>query len=260
VICLIFAVTARLTPATYAEAIASTIRETVLSPFLRLQDEIQQLRVWRVRFEEISARADSVSAIAGNVQGLMQENARLRAILGLRARMPVHHIAAEVLFQTQQTEGTTIIVSAGEREGVWRWAPVVALGGLVGSVQTVDRNTSVVHTWTHPNFGVAVTALGDSVVGLVGPLFGGGATMMLELRDVSYEGEIPEGTPIFTSGLGGVYPRGIPVGRIRMVLDDQVGWSRSFLVEPAVHPAAVSHVLILLAETEDLSGAFERRQ
>ncbi len=260
VICLIFAVTARLTPATYAEAIASTIRETVLSPFLSLQDEIQQLRVWRVRFEEISARADSVSAIAGNVQGLMQENARLRAILGLRARMPVHHIAAEVLFQTQQTEGTTIIVSAGEREGVWRWAPVVALGGLVGSVQTVDRNTSVVHTWTHPNFGVAVTALGDSVVGLVGPLFGGGATMMLELRDVSYEGEIPEGTPIFTSGLGGVYPRGIPVGRIRMVLDDQVGWSRSFLVEPAVHPAAVSHVLILLAETEDLSGAFERRQ
>ncbi len=259
VICLILAVTARLTPVIYAEAIASAIRDTVLSPFLRLQDEIQQLRVWRVRFEEISARADSVSAIAGRVQGLMQENVRLRAILGLRARMPVYHVAAEVLFQTQQTEGTTIIVSAGEREGVRRWAPVVAVGGLVGSVQTVDRNTSVVHTWNHPDFGVAVTALGDSVVGLVAPRFGEGATMMLELRDVSYEGEIPEGTTVFTSGLGGVYPRGIPVGRIRAVLDDGVGWSRSFLLEPAVHPAAVSHVLILLAETEDLSGAFERR-
>lgn len=254
------AVTARLTPVTYAEAIARAMRDTVLSPFLHLQDEIQQLRVWRVRFEEISARADSVSAIAGTVQGLMQENARLRAILGLRARMPVHHIAAEVLFQTQQTEGTIIIVSAGERDGVRRWAPVVAVGGLIGSIQTVDRNTSVVHTWTHPDFGAAVTALGDSVVGLVGPRFGAGATMMLELRDVSYEGEIPEGTPIFTSGLGGVYPRGIPVGRIRGVLDDRGGWSRSFLVEPAVHPAAVSHVLVLLVETEDLSGAFERRQ
>ncbi len=153
VICLILAVTARLTPVTYAEAIASATRETVLSPFLRLQDEIQQLRVWSVRFEEISVRADSVSAIAGKVQGLMQENARLRAILGLRARMPVHHVAAEVLFQTQQTEGTTIIVSAGEREGVRRRAAVVAVGGLVGSVQTVDGNTSVVHTWTHPETG-----------------------------------------------------------------------------------------------------------
>lgn len=260
VICLMLAVTARLTPVKYAEAVTSAIRDTVLFPFLRLQDKVQQQRVWSVRFEEISARADSVSAIEGKVQGLMQENARLRAILRLRARMSVHHIAAEVLFQTQQTEGTTIIVSAGEREGVRRWAPVVAVGGLVGSIQTVDRNTSVVHTWAHPDFGAAVTALGDSVVGLVAPRFGESATMMLELRGVWYGGEMPEGTPVFTSGLGGVYPRGIPVGRIQGVLDDRVGWSRSLLLEPAVHLATVSHVLILLVETEDLNGAFERRQ
>ncbi len=64
------------------------------------------------------------------------------------------------------------------------------------------------------------------------------------------------GTPIYTSGLGGVYPAGIPVGRIRGVIDDREGWSRSFLLEPAVHPATVSHVLILLAEADDLSHLF----
>ncbi len=258
VLCLSLAIAARLAPLGYAETIASSIRNTILFPFLRLQDETQQLQVRRAQFEEIAARADSAIAIAGQVQGLEQENTRLRAILGLRARMPVHHVGAEVLHQTAQTEGTTIIVSAGTQDGVRHRAPVVAVGGLVGNVQTVDRNTSIVHSWTHPDFAVAVTALGDSVVGLVAPHFGP-VTMMLELHSVYYGGDIPPGTLVVTSGLGGVYPRGIPVGRVREVLDDRVGWSRSFLLEPAVHPAAVSHVLILLAEAGDLSGAFERQ-
>lgn len=257
-LCILLAVAARLAPLSYAETIASGIRNTILFPFLRLQDEIQQLQVRRAQFEEIVARADSAAANAGRVQGLEQENARLRAILGLGARMPVHHVGAEVLLQTQLTEGTTIIVSAGAQDGVRHRATVVAVRGLVGSVETVDRNTSVVHTWTHPDFAVAVTAMGDSVVGLVGPRFRATGAMMLELRDVSYSGHIPPGTLVYTSGLGGVYPRGVPVGRVREVLDDRVGWSRSFLLEPAVHPAAVSHVLILLAETGDLSGTFEQ--
>ncbi len=258
VICILLSVAARLAPLSYAETIASKLRDTILFPFLLLQDETQQLRVRRAQFEEIAALADSAAANAGRVQGLVEENARLRAILGLGARMPVHHVGAEVLLQTQLTEGTTIIVSAGEQDGVTHRAPVVAVRGLVGSVETVDRNTSVVHTWTHPDFGVAVTAMGDSVVGLVGPRFGPNPTMMLELRGVSYGGDIPLGTLVYTSGLGGVYPRGVPVGRVREVLDDRVGWSRSFLLEPAVHPASVSHVLILLAETGDLSGTFEQ--
>ena len=259
VVCLLLAVAARMTPLPYAEAVASGIRSTSLCPFFRLQEETEQFRIQRIHVEEIVAQADSATAIAGRLEALEQENTRLRAILGLRARMRVRHIAAEVLHQTEQTDGTTIIVSAGEQEGVRRWAPVVSLGGLVGSVQAVDRNTATVHTWTHPDFGVAVTFLNDSVVGLVGPRFGDGLTMMLELREVAYVGDIPPGTTVYTSGLGGVYPRGIPVGRIRSVLDDRVGWSRSFLLEPAVHPAAVSHVLVLLAEGGDLSDAFEER-
>ena len=116
----------------------------------------------------------------------------------------------------------------------------------------------MVPTWKASEFAGGVDAVGDQVVGLVGPRFRATGAMMLELRDVSYGGHIPPGTLVYTCGLGGVYPRGVPVGRVRGVLDDRVGWSRSFLLEPAVHPAAVSHVLILLAETGDLSGTFEQ--
>lgn len=260
VVCLLLAVVARVAPLSYAEAFASGIRQTILFPFLRLQGETERFQIRRAEFERLAARADSAAATAARLDALRQENDRLRAILGLRARMTVHHVAADVLFQTQQTANNTLLVSAGEQEGVRRWAPVVAVGGLVGSVQSVDRHTAVVYTWTHPDFGAAVTALADSVVGLLSPRFTEEATMMLELRGVSYSGDIPDGTPVYTSGVGGVYPRGIPVGRIRQVLDDRVGWSRSFLVEPAVHPAAVSHVLILLTEAGDVGDAFGPRE
>ena len=256
-VCVMLAVAARLAPLTYTDPIASGIRETILAPFLELQNQSELWRVRRTEFTAIMARSDSAVAIAGRVQGLEQENARLRAILGLRSRMPVHHVAGEVLHQTHFTDGNALIVSAGERDGVERWAPVVAVGGLLGYVQSVDRNTSVIRAWTDPEFSVGVTALNDSVFGLVGPSFVGGPAKVLELRGVSYGAQIPEGTVVFTSGLGGVYPRGIPVGRIRGVIDDRVEWSRTYLLEPAVHPASVSHVLILLAEAADLSSAFD---
>jgi rod shape-determining protein MreC len=251
------AVAARLAPLTYTDPIASGIRETILAPFLELQNQSELWRVRRTEFTAIMARSDSAVAIAGRMQGLEQENTRLRAILGLRSRMPVHHVAGEVLHQTQPTEGNALIVSAGEQDGVERWAAAVAVGGLLGYVQSVDRNTAVIRAWTDPEFSVSVTALNDSVLGLVGPRFGSGPAMMLELRGVSYGVQIPESTVVYTSGLGGVYPRGIPVGRIKAVIDDRVEWSRTYLLEPAVHPASVSHVLLLLAEAGDLSSAFD---
>ena len=262
-VCISLAVIVRLAPIQYTEALASGIRVTLLVPFLQLQVQTERWRIRRTEFVTIMAEHDSAVALVGQMQALNQENSRLRAILGLRSRMPVHHVAGEVLHQSLQGGGTTLIVSAGKRDGVVRWAPVVAVGasgpgGLVGNVQAVDQGTSVVHSWTHPDFAVSVTGLDDAVVGIASPSRGEGGSMMLELRGVSFRGNVPPGTAILTSGLGGVYPRGIPVGYVRGVIDEREGWSRSFLLAPAVHPATVSHALILLAQTGDLSAAFER--
>jgi rod shape-determining protein MreC len=149
----------------------------------------------------------------------------------------------------------TMIVTVGAEDGVMEWAPVLAPQGLVGHVQRVDRTTSVVLAWTHPDFRASALAL-DSVSGIVAPRIGDGATTMLEMREVASQAEIPPGTLVVTSGLGGIYPRGIPIGRIRALVDEREGWSKTYLVEPAVQPAAISHVLVLLPDTTDVSDAF----
>jgi cell shape-determining protein MreC len=83
----------------------------------------------------------------------------------------------------------------------------------------------------------------------------------MELRGVPYRQQVPLGTMILTSGLGGILPRGIPVGTVvdTGAADGVTGtqWERTYLVLPTVPPGAVSHVMVLITPRgEDVEGAF----
>jgi rod shape-determining protein MreC len=59
---------------------------------------------------------------------------------------------------------------------------------------------------------------------------------------------VAAGTLVLTSGLGGIYPRGVPIGRVLGVAREQPGWERIYSVRPAANIGVVSHVLILARE------------
>jgi rod shape-determining protein MreC len=58
---------------------------------------------------------------------------------------------------------------------------------------------------------------------------------------------VPAGTLVLSSGLGGVYPKGIPVGTVTGVVREQAGWERVYRLLPAASPGAVAHVLVLIS-------------
>ena len=85
-------------------------------------------------------------------------------------------------------------------------------------------------------------------------------TALLEFRGVPFQDRVASGTQVYTSGLGspiGVYPRGIRIGTIVGVSTEEEGWSRTYLVRAAVHPAAISHVIVLTDPTIDIGSAFQ---
>jgi hypothetical protein len=84
---------------------------------------------------------------------------------------------------------------------------------------------------------------------MVGPSPAGPASeAALEFRAITYRDTVASGTMVLSSGLGGVYPKGVPLGRVVGVEREQSGWERVYRLQPAANPGAVSHVLVLTGE------------
>jgi len=94
------------------------------------------------------------------------------------------------------------------------------------------------------------------VYGMLAPHDSKGGVWLLEMTGVAYRTHIPFGTRILTSGLGGVLPRGIPIGTV-VATKGETEWDRTYLVRPAVAPGSVMHVMVLTAgRSEDLHATF----
>lgn len=243
-------------PPTTRDPIASTLRRTVLWPFLQLQSRSEQLRTSRAAYVAVEAQRDSATLAAGELGEIRAENSRLRALLGLGTRLGSGFVPAEVLHQAALTDRLTVVISAGSTRGVRQLEPVVAPEGLLGIVSNTESATSVVATWAHPEFRASGMASDGSVYGILAPYGSAGGVWMLEMSGVPYRTHVPYGTHILTSGLGGVLPRGIPIGTV-VGTAGETEWYRTYLVRPAVPPGSVTHVMVLTSPPAgDLRAVF----
>lgn len=257
-VCVALSLVVMAVPPAWRDPLAGALRRSVLSPLLALQEQSLQIQTSRARFVALERQRDSAALAATFLPALRAENDRLRALLGLTERMRAAFVPAEVLHQPEPTSALMLVVSAGREAGVRLLAPVVSPDGLIGVVARVGATSSTVVTWAHPDFRASAMAPNGSVVGIVRPAEASSRTAwLLELRGVPYRDSVPAGTPIVTAGLGGVLPRGIPLGTVVGVAGEELGWERSYLVRPAAQPGGEPHVLILLAAASaDLAPAF----
>ena len=240
-------------------SITSVIRRTVLVPAIWLQEAAEQGRTSRSRFLAVVAERDSSALAARSLQTVLTENHQLRNLLGLGERLRMSYTPAEVLHQTLPTDGRTILLSAGEREGIKPFAPVVSAEGLVGVVRTVEPEWSIAMTWAHPEFRASAFTADGTIFGIVAPATSSSGSETLELRGVPYGDSIEPGTQVVASGLGGVFPRGIPLGTVMGVLRQEQGWERTYLLKPATHPMTISHVIVLaIGSGSSVERAFVR--
>jgi rod shape-determining protein MreC len=246
--CVALSVVALFSPEQWGQGVSDALRNSVLAPLVWLQARAEEGRTSRARLKAITIQRDSAAYLAQGIPSLMAENERLRGLLSLSRRVSSPYVAAEVMHQAQATDGRTLLIDIGRDELVSEFDPVVAPEGLIGMVLTAGPHSSVVMTWAHPEFRVAAYTVGGNASGVVAPslsgLAGEGA---LEFRGVPYRDSVPAGTLVLSSGLGGVYPKGIPVGTVTGVVREQAGWERVYRLLPAANPGAVAHVMVLVA-------------
>src|SRR5690554_6402332 len=153
-----------------------------------------------------------------------EENARLRGLLGAARRGGLDVQLAPILDVDLDPTRQRLMLNAGTRAGVRRGQAVIDAGGLVGQVIEATPTTAVVLLLTDPDHAVPV-AVARTGVRLVA--YGTGRSDMLELRNVPLSSDVRAGDVLITSGLGGRFPAGFPVGTIDSLRPDD---SRAFLV------------------------------
>ncbi len=253
VVCLATALVALAMPRGWTSAFSSALRLSVFRPLVLLQARAETDRTARFRLGTIEHERDSLALVVMDGASLQRDNATLRALLALREKLPRRYLAAQVLHRPLATDNRMLLIDAGSAEGVAEFDPVVTGEGLIGSVWSVDRHSSTVLTWVHPDFRASAVTANGSILGTLilapSPL-GSSTHTILELSGVPLHDTLAIGTVVYTSGIGTVFPRGIPVGRISTLGKEQAGWERVYRVIPFANPGDASSVMVLTAPHE----------
>jgi rod shape-determining protein MreC len=248
--CVIIALVTLALPLQMREPLAEVLRRSVVAPLVNLQSNAERWHTaWQLS-EERTARLDSAVMRGFNATALQTENDQLRKLLGLGARLHMGFVPAEAVHNAVREDVvTTLTLTAGTRAGIKVYSPVVSPEGVVGMVQTADPSISIAILFSHPDFRASAMSGDGSSFGIVYPHLrqglGSSGEYLLELRNVPFRTALAPGTMIYTSGLGGTFPRGIPIGVVLRELKTAEGWTRTYLLQPSVNPAKVNAVMVL---------------
>ena len=245
----LLALVARGLPPNLRDPVASSMRRTFLAPLVMLQERAEASRRSLLLDAERTAIRDSVALRAMAVASLESENDRLRQLIGLGARVRWGFVPAEAIHGRGIRDVTTMTLTAGSNAGVRKLSPVISPEGVVGTVSNVDPTMSEAMIWTHPDFRVSAMSEDGSAFGIVQAHAPSATTgYLMEMRGIPFRSQLKPGQLIVSSGLGGVWPRGIPIGTVLSEISTAESWARTYLLRPVVSPADVGAVMILRSD------------
>lgn len=203
----------------------------------RLREENQRLRVEALWVTEAA-----------------EENQRLRRLLDLRNRLPIATLPGEVIAREWGGWVRSLTVNRGRGDDVQRLTAVISPDGLVGRIVEVRTGASIVQVLTDPSSTVGAHALRTRTPGIVE----GEPRGTIRFKYMARDGAgLAVDDIIVTSGLGGVFPRGVPIGRVRAIDDRGSALFHYALLAPVVDFARVDEVLLVTGERMlDLAGYF----
>lgn len=179
-----------------------------------------------------------------------RENALLRQAVGWRTRVPWKLQFARVVGQDPANWWRSVLIDAGNRDGVRTNMVVLVPEGLVGRVVEVGFDRSRVLLVGDPNcrFSAQVQSGGDRVAiakGIISATVNSFDRLLVELTYLPGGSLIKPGQQVVTSGDGGIFPKGLPVGQIVDVRTNDYGMNLEARVKLAVNLDSLENVWVL---------------
>lgn len=237
----------------FAASIVPSVRAPLLNtlklplvPFKFLECEVKAIVFYHRNFvvnQRLAKEVDLLKYRLNQEREIYLENKRLKEILSFKQKAPYRVIAARVISRSPENWSSMIVVDKGEYSGIKRGAVVINYLGLVGRVSEITKSSSKVTLINDPNLGVSGIAQRSRQEGLISGTLGNSLIMKYLPRD----SDIKVSDIVVTSGLTGVYPKGLLIGTVIDVADEFSGLSCYAVIKPAVDLSNLEEVLVIVS-------------
>lgn len=186
---------------------------------------------------------------ANQILELQKENDRLRLLLGFKSRIALDFFPAEVIARDPSVWFEAVTINKGYRDGVEMDMPVVTGSGLIGKVIEVSYISSQVALLTDQRVAVSALVQRSRDPGVVGIVEGYPEEAgYLKMTKIPPGGDIVIGDIIISSGLGGIYPKGLLIGHVRHTGEDEYGLLQYAVLKPFANFNRIEEVLLVRSE------------
>ena len=224
------------------QKLSSYISETAtdfFGKFVNAQEYYEQNQQLREEIAEL--REDMV-----DYDKIKKENEQLKELAGLKEEDPnIQMVAATVVARDPSERFGSFTIDKGSLHGIKVRDTVITAEGLVGVVTEVGEVYSKVTTILSPELKIGAMEQGTGEIGIVTGTVALSEENSCKLSNLGTDSEIKEGDLIVTSGAGGIYPRGVIIGKAGAIQTEEYGITSYTKVTPVFDVKTVKQVFII---------------
>ena len=195
--------------------------------------------------KKLKEENSNLEASLRELEIIKTENATLKEYVNLTEKYTDYKtMPAYIIDKDSSNYSKTIVINVGEKDGIKKNMTVISDKGLVGHIISVEANSSKVELIIDPASSVSSTlSTSNDIVICKGTL---DSNISLKAMYVPIEATLVKGDSVETSGMGGIYPKGIHIGTIEDVIDTKNSTDRYAIIKTAVDFTKMQTVLVIV--------------
>lgn len=223
------------------------------APFGALGQVASNLTASTETLSELKVENEKLTAKVAELTEAEKTAERLQALVGLKSTYNLQSTAARIIGTAGDAWSRTVTIDKGSSSGFATGMPVCNSGGVIGQIIEVSATTSTVRLITDENSGVSAMIQSTRAQGTLK----GQPDGSLKLEYVPADADVKEGDIVITSGLGGVFPKGLPLGTVSSV--EKASNDTYYTIVVRVQSTAESNeeVLVVTSLTADQAASDE---
>ena len=221
------------------------IGSAVAMPFQGLGNIFTNLTADQETLSDLKAKNEELSAKNAQLEEDAQAASRLQKLLNLQDTYELKSTAARIISASVDSWSRSVVIDKGTASGLGVGMPVTDSSGVIGQITECGPSSSTVRLISDENSAVSAMVQSSRAQGVLK----GSADGTLYLTLIATDQTVSVGDNVVTSGLGGVYPKGLPLGKVLSVSKNDGDLYYTIVVEPVATFSNFEEVLVITSLT-----------